>query len=313
MAKSKAAIRREFFERGSAAVQRVWNTEEEVYCCPICGGSFDRTAIDDGRLTLDHVPSKAQGGRAIVLTCYECNSPRAHKLDAAAAQRTTLWELTEALHGRPGNFQNRVTLEVGGHAVTADVDTSTGEIKLIPLSEWSDPGSFEPAMRYWREHSKEKNLEFQLKPRARLHVLRTKIADLRTAFLGAFARYGYAYAFHPHLEVVRRQIRETETRIMPHWWLRPDESGEEWPLIVELDQPVQALAFYLRTAAVVLPWIGKVPNPYDALAEACGPGTRVQISGSPRPWPRGMEMILDFEERPATELRSEEPGSAASP
>jgi hypothetical protein len=32
--------------------------------------------------------------------------------------------------------------------------------------------------------------------------------------------------------------------------------------------------------------------------ERRGPGTQLQLTGSPRPWPRGMEMALDFSRIP---------------
>jgi 5-methylcytosine-specific restriction endonuclease McrA len=298
MSKSRAAKRKEFFDCGVSAAQHVTGAEEELYLCPLCGESFDRLAIDDGRLTLEHVPSRALKGREIILTCYDCNSKKGHKLDAAAEKRTQLWELCEALSGRRGNFKGIAKLVFGGHAVTAYVDTSTAPITLIPRAHLSAPASYEAAMSYLKGHSRKGDLKFDLKPRIRLHPGRTKVADLRTAFLAAFARYGYTYALHPHLLNVRRQILEPESRILPEWWMRPREEHSEWPLIVELEQPVQGLAFYLRTGLVVLPWIGEISNPWVTLAEARGPGTQLQLSGSPRPWPRGMEMALDFSRIP---------------
>jgi hypothetical protein len=69
MRKTKDDRRSEFFDRGVAAYQRVTRTDADVYFCPICEQAFGRDALADKRLTLEHVPPRALGGRPILLTC----------------------------------------------------------------------------------------------------------------------------------------------------------------------------------------------------------------------------------------------------
>ena len=294
MGKSKARKREEFFERGADAGRRVLGTEA-VYSCPICELAFNRPAVEDGRLTLEHVPSRAVGGREILLTCRECNNLSGHTLEAAAQQRTQLWEFSEALGGRTGEFQGRTSIEVGGHTITADVETTPQGITAVPLEKWSDPTAYQEAIKHWKEHSQAGDLKFRITPRARIHARRTKVADLRTSYLAAFALYGYTYAFHSNLQPVRQQIRDPESDVLPNWWMRPREDLEDCPLILQLSEPVQALGFHLRTAMVVLPWIGQISNPYDTLAEEAKSDGHVTITGSGIPWPRRPEMVLDFQ------------------
>lgn len=294
MGKSKAKKRGEFFDRGAEAGRRVLGTEN-VYFCPICEAAFDRGAIEDRRLTLEHVPSRVAGGREILLTCRECNNLSGHTLDAAADQRTQLWEFNERLGGRTGQFRGRTSIEVGGHTITADVETTPEGITAVPLERWSDPIAYHEALRYWKEHSQAGDLKFRITPRVRIHARRTKVADLRTAYLGAFARYGYTYAFHSSLQPVRQQIRDPESDVLPNWWMRPREDIQDCPVMLQLSEPVQALGFHLRTSMVVLPWIGEISSPYEALAEGAKSDGHVTITGSLHPWPRGPEMVLDFQ------------------
>jgi hypothetical protein len=283
--------RKRFFERGVAAFQRATGTEEDLYYCPICENAFTREALVTKQLTLEHVPPRALGGRALLLTCLDCQEIGSRQ-DAAMRRRTDLWDLNEALQGRPGSYKAKggVTLDIGGHSIRADIDAIAGSATLIPWKKRNNPETFELAMTHYSTRSKAGDLKFNLTPRLRFDPRLSKVGDLKTAYLAAFAKFGYSYAFHASLDRVRDQIREPSAKILPSWWILPTDEPGEWPKMGSVLRPVEGLAVYLRTAIVVLPWPGAKPDPYPGLSEG-----RVKLEGAPVKWPRGMEMELDFQ------------------
>jgi hypothetical protein len=293
MGVDREARRKAFFDRGVAAFQRATGTNEEVYYCPICENPFGRDSLATKELTFEHVPPRSLKGRDILLICLDCQKLGSRQ-DAAVKERTRLWDLSEALHGREGTYKAKggATLKIGEHSVSADIDVTKGFAKLVPWTERNNPETFRLAMEHYAERSKAGDLKFNLTPRIRFHPRLSKVGDLKTAYLAAFAKFGYSYAFHETLDRVRDQIREPSAKILPSWWIRPgpEMDGQESPTMWAVREPFEAMAVYLRTAIVVLPWPGAQPEPYPHLD-----GDHVKLKWSPVDWPRGMEMLLDFQ------------------
>lgn len=295
MPKTKDDRRREFFDRGVAAYQRVMETDLNLYFCPICEKPFGRDALDDKRLTLEHVPPRALKGRAILLTCLQCQKLGSRQ-DAAVKDRTRIWDLNEAIHGREGGYKGRAMLDFDGLKVSSDLDVRPGRGKFIPWTKTNNPVTLAAAMARYATQSRAGTLSFKLTPRTRFDARLSKVGDLKTAYLAAFAKFGYTYAADQRLSAVRQQIRQPKAEILPNWWILPTTAEREWPALVLLNHPTEAIAVYLRTAIVVLPEIGTVGDPYSALKAAANAEGILQISGSPLGWPKGMEMQLDFSE-----------------
>jgi hypothetical protein len=137
-ASSKAKRRRKLFERGVVAFQRVTNTREDLYDCPMCEQPFGRDALANRQLALEHVPPQALLGRDILLTCLDCQK-LGSCLDAAAKEHARLWNLNEALSNRDGQYRGRAILELGGHKVAADVDARKGSAKLTHWTKSNNP------------------------------------------------------------------------------------------------------------------------------------------------------------------------------
>ena len=291
--KSNVERRKEFFDRGVAAYQRVMGTDADVYFCPVCEEAFGRDALAEKQLTLEHVPARALRGRPILLTCLDCQKLGSRQ-DAQVKNRTRLWDLNEALRGRDGEYTGKATLHFDELNVRADVEIRKGSAKFVPWTKSNNPATFDAAMEYYSAQSKAGNLKFKVTPRIRLDVRLSKVGDLKTAYLAAFAKFGYRYAADLRLAAVRQQIRQPKAQILPPWWIRPNTDGEGFPTLVVLDSPTTALAVHLRTGIVVLPWLGTVPDPYPQLHAATDADGNVQMSGTIVPWPSGMEMLLDF-------------------
>ncbi len=287
-----AALKERFFDRGVAAFQRVTGDRGSLYYCPICEEPFGQAALQSNDLTLEHVPPKSLGGRPIALTCRNCNSQRGHRLDAAVRDRTTLFDLNEALATGKGHARGRARLQFKGRRVNVTYELRDRELTIVP-----PPGINSPEeRREFLEHFQVKIHEsIQFTPRIRFHPRRSKVGDLRTGYLAAFAKFGYSYAFNRCLSLVRQQISEPDRKVYPEWWILPDRQAVDAPLLVMLDQPVAALAVHLRTAIVLLPWPGDCQQFLQALAAGrlAGGDNRISMHGRPIEWPRTLELNLD--------------------
>lgn len=219
-------------------------------------------------------------------------------------ERTRLWDMNEALQGREGHFRGRATLELGGHKITADVEVVKGEAKLVPWTKTNNPLTFTEAMKYYKAESQAGTLKMTVTPRVRFKARLSKVGDLKTAYLAAFAYYGYTYALHPALDPVRQQIRARDEKLLPNWWIRPAGENEDWPTLLAVTEPFELVAVYLRTAVVVLPWPGSSVDAYASLSESVGADGHLQFNGTTREWPRGMELIMDLGEPPIPERES---------
>lgn len=54
---------------------------EELYLCPISMVGFMKDSLQNGRLTIEHVPPESLGGKPLVLTSKEVNSKDGHTSD----------------------------------------------------------------------------------------------------------------------------------------------------------------------------------------------------------------------------------------
>src|SRR5256885_9402871 len=78
--------KRDWFDLGAKAYSQACPGIYAVptYVCPICRKPFTVEALDDGRLSMEHVPPQSVGGCELLLTCTACNNTAGTKLDAAA-------------------------------------------------------------------------------------------------------------------------------------------------------------------------------------------------------------------------------------
>jgi hypothetical protein len=138
-------------------------------------------------------------------------------------------------------------------------------------------------------------IRLQLKPEKRFHIRRSQIGDLRSAYLAAFAAYGYRYAYDPRLELVRRQLRQPEAEILRHAWVIERGTDFSQPMFLGLSKPFPGLAVRLGSIfTVLLPWFDSPDDFYGSLDASFGSERRIEIEGEWLGWPSGMDMQLDY-------------------
>lgn len=287
------------FERGAEATGLLGVTGGTEYICPICGDQYDKAAVEEGRLTLEHVPPRSQGGKGLVLTCELCNNRAGHTVDAHLHRRAEMEALERAIRGE-GTASNRpVAVEYEGTQVnaTAHVHGPEGIIYLDVHEERNNPARTEH-QRAAAAASAAAGLSGTVRISAKIgwDERQAQISELRAAFLLAFARFGYSYALHARLEAVRRQIREPEAEIIRVFSF---PAAEEGPLAMRIAvEPFWAVLVRIGRAVVVLPWNEGDHDVYGELERLIATGVDVALPGLKVAVPQTLEMDQDFAPRP---------------
>jgi 5-methylcytosine-specific restriction endonuclease McrA len=232
----RKALAHHFFDLGAAFFTKVFPDlaaarSERVYACPLCLGFnlFEESAVEDGSLTLEHVPPKSFGGRELVLTCSTCNNDQGSALDAHAR---TMERHLASKSGR-GSHRLKAFVILEGRRLNGDLIVENGDIKFTARREINEPKSFSRLMSTPPPMGALMTLTAE--PYSELGA---RISWLRSAYLAFFALRGYRFAFDPALDIVRRQIANFETALAPRWTIDL-ESPSDWavPIIVEVVEP----------------------------------------------------------------------------
>ena len=297
---NKKYLKNLFFERGFSAINGYKNKDENLYHCPICAAPFDRKSLDDGTLTLEHIPPEAQGGKGIALTCSMCNNTAGHSVDAAVANRNEVLGI-EPLFTQNGKYSGRVKINFGKdnlEAVNADLSVEDSKVRIYLVGKSNHPNTPDKIKEYFKEHNQ--NISsgnasaIKFSTRQRHHFQHSKVGDLRTAFLVCFAFFGYRYAFDKRLETVRNQIINYDEKIIDGYWFQADIGDEPDTNLYIIEKPFQALSVRLGKISVLLPWFDSPDNFYDFVVKEYLPDSgRIMFSGERLKWPQSLEMNLD--------------------
>lgn len=267
MANSKQ-MRERLFRQGAEAWHRATGDDRGIYVCPLCGWGFTPAALEFEQplLSLEDVPTRAVGGRRLVLTCRNCNSRAGHGIDKAVAAREEARRLEDSLLRKKTSYARPGRIELDGLVTNADISITPQATTIIVPIERNNPIMREEQIRLWKERTSERALEFNMNfslpgysPR------KAQLGDLKSAYLAAFAVFGYHLAFHPRMHIVRRQLWETDSELITHAWL-PNRKGRHGVFIMK--EPVSCLAISLRIHDVVLPWIDGPDDVYATVQSA---------------------------------------------
>lgn len=295
------AKRVRMFQVGAAAVEKLTG-QAGVYLCPICGGPFDEHAAEEAELTEEHVPPRSLGGRAIALTCRGCNSRAGYTAEAALKNREESRGFVELMQGLRHDYDRDVGIELGGTEVRAKVerDPVAKRLTFRVLGETNDPLLVGRAATHLRDLAASDDAtghEFRVHSRVRYDPRLAQVAELKAAFLAAFAVFGYRYALSPALIKVRKQIWAPTDHVLDAVWTMDLDTEREFLVLLSSDP--ECLAVKMRRSWVVLPWVTSPESFYDELPGIGGEGGTVRLTGTPVPWPTGLQLLLDgLEEGP---------------
>lgn len=284
------------FRRGADAASRIAGTTG-LYFCPVCMSGYEESSIAAGLLTLEHVPPKSAGGRGIALTCRSCNNSAGHTIDAAVGLRTELERFRDLLLHGTGELPVDAVLNIAGVRanVRLRIDES-GSTVIELLKHSNDPQVLKQIGEQLERGSTQAVSpveEMTVTARAEYHIRRAKVGDLRTAYLAAFASFGYRYAFHSRLNCVREQILAPDSTTIRSWSIGLNTTTLPMQRLAVLRNP-PAVVVQNGQVGVFLPWINGPDDFYAHLDALYTPNERLNLSGRAIDWPKGLEMTLDF-------------------
>jgi hypothetical protein len=179
----------------ASALSRI-SRHSNLYGCPICTRLLPAEALNSHDLTLEHVPPRALGGRGIALTCKSCNNDAGSTVDAAVHRRESFFELGRNLRGRPGEFTGPVKIEAGGVVTNAVLLTKDGQVTIKVDRRKNNPIlNDEQIAKLEAELNGSGSANFRLNVSLGFSFDRSRVGDLKSAYLAALAMFGYRYAY----------------------------------------------------------------------------------------------------------------------
>lgn len=250
---SATTRRQRWFELGKAAAHRAAGRDLGGYPCPLCLQVFPDEALIDGRLTDEHVPPAAIGGRRMVLTCADCNRAAGASIDAEAAKEVRLRDLLGGVSTREHKVQwqglesrmrltgDEVSIQVVPKANHPDKVAAAFAALDSQLSDGRTTGSMNITFRdAWQ-------------PQA------VDLSYLRSGYPAAFACLGYRWAAHDALDPVRVQIANPADLTLPAVVVGDDGGVDPDRTLLNVKQP----AWTRGIAVKIAPRVVYLPGPGD--------------------------------------------------
>jgi|SRR5579884_706110 len=284
--------------------------DEGMYPCPLCLRTFPLNSLENGDLTVEHVPPESLGGKPLLLTCARCNHTSGTAFDAAARNAE---RLRSHLAGTEDNLANATfslndTLVNGEILIAGERQSSRSEDFEVSVEAQSGLGIYFNTVRRinnpanvarfdeaWENAANKRlTLSFELKAQAPPH--RAAASWIRTAYLAAFARFGWFYALHPTFESLRYQLlrgREVELPELYRYYDEADPTRREI-IVADEDPNCPCFAVIYGQHSVFLPVVGSaisLEELADTIAEAESRGDT--LSGYAQEWPSVPEYVFD--------------------
>lgn len=205
---SELAHRLELFEVGVAALRRAVPGHPAAYRCPLCLRLADRTAVESGLLTMEHVPPKCVKGTRMLLTCKPCN-------DRAGSEWDAHLPLAEALRrfGTERAVPIPSILTIGDIPIRGETTFDGKLLRHIGISKQNDPREI-AALNQLGGPQEGDEIRFEASIRDDV-LQRARVSWMRSAYLCAFALLGYRYILRPTLDPVRAEIAGSRVRSAP--------------------------------------------------------------------------------------------------
>jgi hypothetical protein len=195
---------------------------EKTFICPGCMRQFspdDLNTSKTNHLTLEDVPPKSLGGKANILTCFECNNNAGTKIDVHLYSR--LFEMDKRNFVKGSSFHAKFTQ--GSEVVQGEVNVGhDGTITVKHRDKQNKKDHLEKFMKDVSPTTGNPVMNIEFYP-TRIDFKRLQVALLKTAYLQCFEKYGYLIINDPIFDQVREQIKNPDLDIYPSqfWFVGP--------------------------------------------------------------------------------------------
>ncbi|OAI52076.1 hypothetical protein AYO47_06560 [Planctomyces sp. SCGC AG-212-M04] len=271
-AQKRQRRKRRLFQLGKVAISRWARCELDFYVCPLC---FSRVT-DIGLLSWEDVPQKSIGGKELCLTCKTCNEIAGHEFDAhVLSERQNRAYLREIGSRYPSKFQ------VGEKSFRLNITKTEQGTHIDFPPELNNPAhqDFIKEELGRRIRAGEPiTFTYDIVPPSR------RLADigyLKSAYLAAFAMFGYTYIIQDQLEIVREQIRNPATLVIDtvRTYVHGGVPSTERRLSL-MEEPVRAILVQFGDNYVFLPLDNDSATLYEFLSSGKQSQTRSTFRGN---------------------------------
>ena len=277
-------------ERG---LEDVFPTAEDCYVCPLCLDGLTIEEFTTRQLTVEHVPPEALGGKELVLTCKDCNNEQGSKFDGQAVKQQQFARLFSGQSTKPETA--RFTVDGIASGVEMYV-TGQGSMLLTFPDKITNPAMADHM--HMLAETRSTDFRFTVESRLRYFPDHARVSWIRTAYLTAFALFGWKYILQQKLQPIREQLANPTAVTLPllNTYDPGRDPGRHEVWIVKEPAEHRSLLVVRGEHGVFLP----LPNDPRSLEELAGSlGTRrdrpvhYSITGTVIPWPSRPEYLLD--------------------
>lgn len=286
--KTNDTIRLNYFNQGADALEAL-GLQERGYVCPICRLLFDHAQLRNGDLTIEDVPPKSVGGKALLLTCRTCNNSAGHLYENHLKLREDVFRQAQGLMGLSEGVIGHFQQTIGDTKINVDVVRSSGSVS-IRVSKKNNPRDLISSRKALE--SFEKGSKFQLTTGKSYIPNKAALADQKTAFLLIGAKFGYTYFLRKRVNLVREQIysglKTGDDTILQY--IKTDAKlGNN----IAIDERAGIAFLELNSRIVGMPWISHPESNFKSrLQDAAQQELKTKLIA----WPEKFEAILDFNE-----------------
>lgn len=284
---SKKVLKEKIFYKCNSVLQNLFSEPFSGYICPICFNGYGFSDIKKGILTLEHVPPKSINGKGLVLTCKECNNIAGYSIDKAINEKNKIEDFLTS-----SNEKNRAKLEALGKKLNIVSQNIDGTIKFTIPKKINDPKVSKEFEKLFIEDNC--SFDFNLSPSFAYNPWHMKVGYLKSAFLIAFAKFGYSYALGDALVKIRNQILNYETEDLKNFIYFSSERNENIFRIFKVETPIQSLIVQFCNVLIILPWFNNVEKLYKTYDRIFKENGNFKLSGFDYPLPENLELILDI-------------------
>lgn len=275
------------YQTGVRASAKYIVDEEPGYICPLC---LD-IVRSQNKLSREHVPPQAVGGKVLCLLCKTCNSGAGHSVDAAMAERVAAKKVL--LQGTTNKF---VDLNLPDLSVKSGLFVTGNHGEFRVSKKHNNPENLAKFRNRIRNPEPGSKIEVVYPHQFNEHY--AMVGYLKAAYLYAFAKFGYGYILRECMDLVRSQIQVPRKKFIWKWWLARNEDVKQ-PTIYLCKTPINCLAVGIFEHIIVLPSLNEPFVPYEdirTLTEGTAPNHLLgQFQVDSCPAPTEMELLCDTE------------------
>jgi HNH endonuclease len=236
----------------------------EWYACPLCKTFFTIDELATKNLTKEHVPPRSVGGREMVLTCRQCNNSAGSTFDAQMERAEAFRRFGSDEPLRPLD----ITLTVGGIPNRGSMYSGPGVVLIFGNPKQNHPDDVARISESLGDLVNDGH-PMHISFRETFHPRMAELGFVRSAYLAAFATFGYAYIFRTVFEPIRAVLNGADdgSLVLPVL-LRAEGRAEDRHvgLISEPSWLAGAVLVVIGQTAIVLPNVDTPGDPLNELA-----------------------------------------------